>query len=114
VLSHKEPDKIVAARKGSAPLVIGHHRDGFFVTSDVPAISHHTRAIQILEIGELAVVSYGGVKISKFDGTPVQRPLTQAIWRSSDSDWMSEADAKQFPEPQPWSGNDNQMRVIAG
>jgi glucosamine--fructose-6-phosphate aminotransferase (isomerizing) len=76
-LSQHEPDRIVAARRGSKPLVIGHHYDGYFISSDLPAISHYTRAYQMLEDGEMAVISYGGVKICKFDGTPVQRPLAQ-------------------------------------
>lgn len=79
VLSQHEPDKIVAVRKGGAPLVIGHRHDAYFVTSEIPAISHYTRSIQTLEDGELAIIAYGGVKISKFDGTPVLRPLAEAL-----------------------------------
>lgn len=76
-LSQHEPDRLVAARRGGRPLVIGHHYDGYFISSDLPAISHYTRAWQVLEDGEMAVVSYSGVKIFKFDGTPVERPLTR-------------------------------------
>ncbi|HEY0961574.1 MAG TPA: hypothetical protein VGE69_04380 [Pseudomonadales bacterium] len=76
-VSKHEPDRIVAARRGGKPLVIGHHYDGYFVSSDLPAISHYARAWQVLEDGEMAVISYGGVKICKFDGTQVERPLTQ-------------------------------------
>jgi glucosamine--fructose-6-phosphate aminotransferase (isomerizing) len=78
VLSQHEPDKIIAVRKGGAPLVIGHRHDAYFVASELPAISHYTRAIQTLEDGELAIIAYGGVRISKFDGTPVLRPLAEA------------------------------------
>jgi glutamine---fructose-6-phosphate transaminase (isomerizing) len=76
-LSQHEPDRIVAARKGGKPLVIGHHYDGYFVASESPAISHYTRNVQNLEDGEMAVISYAGVTISRFDGTPVQRPPQQ-------------------------------------
>jgi glutamine---fructose-6-phosphate transaminase (isomerizing) len=78
VLSQHEPDKIIAARQGGAPLLIGHRHDAYFVASELPAISHYTRAIQTLEDGELAIIAYGGVRISKLDGTPVLRPLAQA------------------------------------
>jgi glucosamine--fructose-6-phosphate aminotransferase (isomerizing) len=77
-LSQNEPDKIIAARQGGAPLIIGHRHDAYFVASDLPAISHYTRSIQTLEDGELAIIAYGGVRISKFDGTPVLRPLAEA------------------------------------
>lgn len=76
-ISQQEPDRIVAARRGRQPLVIGHHYDGYFVASDMAAISHYTRDYQQLEDGEIAVVSYAGVRITTFDGTPVQRPLRQ-------------------------------------
>jgi glucosamine--fructose-6-phosphate aminotransferase (isomerizing) len=78
VLSQHEPDKIIAVRKGGTPLIIGHRHDAYFVASELPAISHYTRAIQTLEDGELAIIAYGGVRISKFDGTPVLRPLADA------------------------------------
>ena len=45
---------------------------------------------------QIAVVSYGGVKISKFDGTPVQRALTQAIVRNGDIDSIAESDKGRF------------------
>jgi len=76
-LSQKEPDRIITARRGSRPLYIAQYYDGYFVTSDLPAISHFARSYQILEDGEKAIVSYTGVAISKFDGSPVQRALTQ-------------------------------------
>lgn len=76
-VSRHEPDRIIAARRGGRPLVIGHHYDGYFVSSDLPAIRHYARAYQTLEDGEMAVISYGGVEIRKFDGTQVERPLTQ-------------------------------------
>lgn len=79
VLSQHEPDKIVAAHHGGAPLIIGHRHDAYFVASELPAISHYTRATQTLEDGELAIIAYGGVRISKFDGTPVLRPLAETL-----------------------------------
>lgn len=76
-LSQQEPDRIIAVRRGGTPLMIGHHYDGYIISSDLRAISHYARSYQVLEDGEIAVISYGGVSIFKFDGTPVQTALTE-------------------------------------
>lgn len=55
VISSNEPDKIVAARKGS-PLVIGIGENENFLASDVSAIISHTKQIIYLEDGEIAVI----------------------------------------------------------
>lgn len=55
VISSKEPDKIIAARKGS-PLVVGIGDNENFLASDVSAIIAHTKQIIYLEDGEIAVI----------------------------------------------------------
>lgn len=55
VISSNEPDKIIAARKGS-PLVVGIGDDENFLASDVSAIIAHTKQIVYLEDGEIAVI----------------------------------------------------------
>ncbi len=52
----KEPDKIIAARKGS-PLVIGVGEGENFVASDVSAILAHTKKVIYLDDGELAIIT---------------------------------------------------------
>lgn len=55
IIYEKEPDKLIAARKGS-PLVIGVGEGENFVASDVSAILAHTKQVVYLEDGEIAEV----------------------------------------------------------
>ena len=55
VIYLNEPDKIIAARKGS-PLILGIGENENFVASDVSAILAHTKQVVYLEDGEMVVV----------------------------------------------------------
>lgn len=55
IIYEKEPDKIIAARKGS-PLVIGIGESENFVASDVSAILAYTNQVVYLEDGEIVEV----------------------------------------------------------
>ncbi len=56
VISPRDPDKIIVARKGS-PLVIGIGEGEYFIASDAAPIVEHTNKVVYLSDGEMAVVT---------------------------------------------------------
>ncbi|HHW13708.1 MAG TPA: glutamine--fructose-6-phosphate transaminase (isomerizing), partial [Firmicutes bacterium] len=74
-----EPDRLVAARKDS-PLVIGLGEGENYLASDIPALLPFTRRVYIVNDGELAVVTPGGVTLLDFAGHPVEREVFEVQW----------------------------------
>ena len=76
-----DPDRIYAARKGSAGgIVIGYGDGEMFVASDLPALLPHTATVYHLEDGDIAVIDDRSVRIrqenrTSFQPTPVQVDL---------------------------------------
>jgi glucosamine--fructose-6-phosphate aminotransferase (isomerizing) len=59
VMSSYEPDKLIAARRGS-PLLFGIGEDEFVVASDAAAIIQHTKQVIFLDDNEMAIITRDG------------------------------------------------------
>ncbi len=66
VLSVHEPDKIIAARRGS-PMVLGIGDGEYIIASDVAAIIQHTRQVIYLSDNEMAIVGREGFLTKTID-----------------------------------------------
>jgi len=76
VISSREPDKIVVARKGS-PLVIGIGTGEYFIASDAAPIVEHTNKVIYLSDGELAVVKKDGYLVKTIENVAQDKIITE-------------------------------------
>ena len=79
VISAKEPDTIVAARKGS-PLLVGIGEGENFVASDPSAVLAYTRSVIYLDEGDMAVVRPTGYQIMDRHAVPLSKKVHQIEW----------------------------------
>ena len=73
VLREVEPDRIIVAREGS-PLLLGLSDAGNYAASDASALLQVTRRMVYLENGDCAELKRDNYRITRVDGTPVERP----------------------------------------
>jgi glucosamine--fructose-6-phosphate aminotransferase (isomerizing) len=73
VIQLSEPDKVVAARRGS-PLVLGLGIGENFVASDVSALIPVTNRMVFLEDGDIVELQRNSITILDFAGRPIYRP----------------------------------------
>ncbi|MBI4520778.1 MAG: glutamine--fructose-6-phosphate transaminase (isomerizing), partial [Gemmatimonadetes bacterium] len=80
VVSALDPDKIVAARRGS-PLLLGIVDDGeYLVASDVAAMLTHTRDVVYLDDGEYVVLQRSGYQIYNVAAGAVTKEIERVSW----------------------------------
>jgi len=77
ILSKDDPNKIIAARKGS-PLVIGVGENEYFLASDATPIVEYTRNVIYLHDNEMAVIQKNDLVI-KTIGNEIQTPYIQEL-----------------------------------
>ncbi len=69
ILSKEEPNKMIAARKGS-PMVIGVGSNEYFIASDATPIIEYTKEVIYLNDEEVAVINEGELKITDIKDIP--------------------------------------------
>ncbi|NTU67906.1 MAG: glutamine--fructose-6-phosphate transaminase (isomerizing) [Chlorobiaceae bacterium] len=76
IVSSREPDKIVVARKGS-PLVIGIGEGEYFIASDAAPIVEHTNKVVYLSDGEMAVVTRNNYTVKTIENVEQEKRITE-------------------------------------
>lgn len=71
VVSSKQPDIIVGARKGS-PLIVGIGKDEYFLASDASAIIHHTKQVIYLNDDNIVAIRRDGYNTFTSDAKKIE------------------------------------------
>jgi glutamine---fructose-6-phosphate transaminase (isomerizing) len=85
IITEKEPDKIIVARRGS-PLLIGVSKSGNFVSSDINSIIHHTKDIVYMDDNEIAIIKKDGFSVFDLNGTAIHKEIKHISWDPNDAD----------------------------
>ncbi len=77
IMDQDNPDRLIAARKGS-PMVIGVGAGEYFIASDATPIIEYTKNVIYLKDGEIALITKNDLLIKQLDNV-VQTPLIQEL-----------------------------------
>jgi len=86
VISRREPEKIVAARR-SSPLIVGLGSTGseYFLASDASAVVEYTKHVIYLDDDEVAVLTTGGCQFLNLNKKIRKKPVSTIDWDVSQS-----------------------------
>ncbi|NQU18285.1 MAG: glutamine--fructose-6-phosphate transaminase (isomerizing) [Candidatus Saganbacteria bacterium] len=79
VISEKEPDKIIAARRGS-PLIIGIEEDETFIASDIAALIKYTSRVIYMHDFEMAIITEDSIILKDLDGKVLKKNISFVSW----------------------------------
>lgn len=79
IMFNDRPDCIYATRKDS-PLIVGLSEKENFIASDITAILKYTKKYYLLEEGEIAEITKGGVCVTDIDGNKIEKEVHIADW----------------------------------
>jgi len=79
IIHKAEPDKIIAARRGS-PLILGIGSDEMFVASDAAAILPYTKKVVYLDDNEMATITGDNFTVKNLDGEKIEKEIQEIKW----------------------------------
>lgn len=80
VMSESDSERIVVAKNGGSPIILGIGEQEVFLASDIPAILPYTRKMVFLEDGDFAELTRSGVKVIDIAGNAIERLPKQIQW----------------------------------
>src|SRR6202163_3028621 len=86
IISSDTPGRLIFARNGATPLIVGLGDHEMFVASDIPAMLQYTKRIIILQEGEVVDVGQDGYVLTAFDGKPIEREVQQISWDATSAE----------------------------
>ncbi len=79
VIHEEEPERIVAARRGS-PLIIGVGQGEFVIASDASAIIQHTPQVIYVSDNEVVSITPDGFRTTNLEAMPVTKEVEEVEW----------------------------------
>ena len=79
IISLDDPDKLIAARRGS-PLIVGIGKREHFITSDVAAILEYTKEVVYLDDNEIAVLTREKMETTDIDNVQISKSIDAVQW----------------------------------